>query len=172
VPSIADIAELIAAGGVGSLLTQFVSRGGERRSLRAKVRDELSSVEELRWAGGASAAETEKQGAELLAARRRFQSAAMIAHLPKELVELYDQLAIVAFTSSRESLEKGDELAGVPVAVGECVTAACDLICDLLWHPTLARPRYRSRFRKLMQLVEKNKQTNAGRNLRWAYVKP
>jgi hypothetical protein len=47
-PSIGDIAELIAAGGVGSLLTQFISRGGERRALRAKVREELSSVEELR----------------------------------------------------------------------------------------------------------------------------
>jgi hypothetical protein len=37
-------------GGIGSLLTQFVSRSSERRTVRAKGREELSSVEELRWA--------------------------------------------------------------------------------------------------------------------------
>jgi hypothetical protein len=172
VPSIAEVAELIAAGGVGSLLTQFVSRSGERRTLRAKVREELSSMEELRWAVEASEAETETRRAELHAARRRFHSAAMIAHLPKELVELYDHLAMAAFASSKESVEHGDELAGVPVAVSECVYAAKELICDLLWHPVLARLTYRSRFKKLMQLVEKTKQTDAGRNLRWEYGKP
>jgi hypothetical protein len=103
---VADVAELIAAGGVGSLLTQFGSRSSERRALRAKVREELSIVEALRWA---SKAEIQKRNTELLSARRRLHTAALLAHPPRELIETYDQLALAAFKSSRERLEATDE---------------------------------------------------------------
>ena len=54
VPWIGETGQLLTAAGLGSILgsliTQFISRGGERRALRAKVREELSTVEQLRWA--------------------------------------------------------------------------------------------------------------------------
>jgi hypothetical protein len=49
-----ETGQLLTAVGVrsilGSLITQFVSRSGERRTLRATVREALSTVEQLRWA--------------------------------------------------------------------------------------------------------------------------
>jgi hypothetical protein len=50
---VTETGQLLTAVGVGSILgsliTQFVSRSGERRALRAKVREELSTVEQRAW---------------------------------------------------------------------------------------------------------------------------
>ena len=96
------IVELVAAAGIGSPLTQFVSRSGERRALRTKVREELSTLEWLRWAV-ADEAEMQRRSAELLSARRRLLSAAMLANVPRKLVEEYGRLALAARESSRKS---------------------------------------------------------------------
>jgi hypothetical protein len=179
---ITETGHLLTAVGVGSILgsliTQFVSRSGERRALRAKVREELSIVEELRWAKAdppevrrspSSAAVLRNQrAADLAAARLRLHTAAMLAHLPRGLVEEYDRLALAAHQSSRESLAAHQE-ASVPGPVSDCVKAARQLMCDLLWHPVLTRLTYRWRFKKLQKLVAKNRETEAGANLRWAY---
>jgi len=180
-PWIGETGQLLTAAGLGSILgsliTQFISRGGERRALRAKVREELSTVEQLRWSKDnarhvrmspeAPAALEESQAAKLAAARLRLQTAAMMAHLPRGIVEEYDHLAVAAHQSSQESLADR-QVASVPRPVSECVEAAYQLICDLLWHPVLTRLTYRPRFRKLQRLVRKNRKTEAGANLRWA----
>jgi hypothetical protein len=165
---IGEIAALAAAGGVGSLLTQAVSRSGERRTLRAKVREELWNVEVLRWAVEADQETTQKQSADLRSARRRLHSAAMLAHLPRELIEKYDQLALAALASSKDSLARG-EPNGVPGVVNDCVLAAYGLICDLLWRPTITRLTYPWRFKKLRKIVSENKETDAGSSLLFAY---
>jgi hypothetical protein len=159
---ITEAAQLLTAAGVGSLLTQFISRSGERRALRATVREELSIVEELRWAK-ADEPEAQKRSDDLAAARRRLQNAAMLAHLPRKVIKEYDRLAIVAYTSSRQNL--GTQR-GVPGVVNECVEAAYQLVSDLLWRPVLTRFTYRWRFRGLQKLVDKNRQTEAGVDLR------
>jgi hypothetical protein len=182
VPWIGETGQLLTAAGLGSILgsliTQFISRGGERRALRAKVREELSTVEQLRWAKDdgpdvrrspeAPAAREESHAAKLTAARLRLQTAAMMAHLPRGIVEEYDHLALAAYQSSKESLTDR-QVASVPRPVAECVEAAYQLICDLLWHPVLTRLTYRPRLRKLQRLVHKNRKIEAGANLRWAY---
>ena len=52
VPSISDIATLLTAVGIGSLIgavvNHLLSRRGEKRQLRAKISEELSVVRELR----------------------------------------------------------------------------------------------------------------------------
>ena len=180
VPWIGETGQLLTAAGLGSILgsliTQFISRGGERRALRAKVREELSTVEQLRWATDAGphvrrspeapAALGESHAATLAAARLRLQTAAMMAHLPRGIVE--DHLALAAYQSSKESLTDR-QVASVPRPVSECIEAAYQLICDLLWHPVLTRLTYRPRLRKLQRLVHKNRKIEAGANLRWAY---
>jgi hypothetical protein len=182
VPWIGETGQLLTAAGLGSILgsliTQFISRGAERRALRAKVREELSTVEQLRWATDAGphvqrspeapAALGESHAATLAAARLRLQTAAMMAHLPRGIVEEYDHLALAAYQSSKESLTDR-QVASVPRPVAECVEAAYQLICDLLWHPVLTRLTYRPRLRKLQRLVHKNRKIEAGANLRWAY---
>jgi hypothetical protein len=179
---ITETGQLLTAVGVGSilgsLLTQFVSRSGERRALRAKVREELSTVEQLRWAKadpprvqkspGTPALLQEQRAANLAAARLRLHTAAMMAHLPRGIVEEYDHLALAAHQSSKESLAD-QQAASVPGPVSDCVQAAYRLMCDLLWHPVLTRLTYRWRFKKLQKLVATNRETEAGANLRWAY---
>jgi hypothetical protein len=67
------------------LQPQFVSRGGERRALRAEVRRELSSIEGLRWAKPYRYEEPEEFDHEaLLAACRRFVAAALC--VPQTLI--------------------------------------------------------------------------------------
>ena len=103
----------------------------------------------------------------LVDARRKLQSAAMIAHLPRAVVEEYDRLALAALQSSRES-----ETGSVSGLVTECVDAAYKIICDLLWSPFLARLAYPFRLRQLRKLVATNKELEGGQNLRWRYQKP
>jgi hypothetical protein len=93
--------------------------------------------------------------------RRRLQNATMLAHLPRGAVEEYDHLALAAHQSSKESLA-AEQRASVPGPVSDCVEAAYQLMCDLLWHPVLSRLTYRWRFRKLLKLVAENRE-NRGR---------
>jgi hypothetical protein len=95
----------------------------------------------------------------------------MLAHMPRKLVDEYDRLASAAFTSSKESLEASGQ-SSVPSVVTECVDRAYRLMCDLLWRPILTRASYPLRFWRLKRKVKANKTTNAGSNLRWAYVEP
>jgi hypothetical protein len=135
--------------------------------LRAKVREELSIVEQLRWAKG-DAPEVQKRADDLAAARLRLHIAAMLAHLPRGLIEEYDHLVLAAHKSSRKSLS-AKQVGSVPVVITVCVEAAYELICDQLWHPVLTRLTYRWRFKKLKMLVAKNREVKEGANLRWAY---
>jgi hypothetical protein len=123
-------------------------------------------VEELRWAKAEEPqtgrrspsidiALQKKRGDDLAAARRRLQNATMLAHLPRGVVEEYDHLALAAHQSSKESLA-AEQRASVPGPVSDCVEAAYQLMCDLLWHPVLSRLTYRWRFRKLLKLVAEN----------------
>jgi hypothetical protein len=132
VPWITETGQLLTAVGVGSILgsliTQFVSRSGERRALRAKVREELSTVEQLRWAKAdrpkvglnspsTTATLQAKRAADLAAARLHLHAAAMLAHLPRGVVEEYDRLALAAHQSSKESLA-ADQAEGVVAQLG------------------------------------------------------
>lgn len=162
---IARILELLVAGGFGSLVTQYLLRGAERRSIRADVRKELSNVEWLRWSGRGDVHALHME--ELAAARRRFVAAAMIACLPRKLVEEYDRLTLAALKSSQES-PRGD----VPGEVSDCVDLAYHMIGHLLWSPVLARMVYPFRGWQLRRLIAKNRETESGQNLRWAYHRP
>jgi hypothetical protein len=172
---ITSAAQLAAAGGVGSLLTQSMSRSGERQRLRADVRAELSTVEALRRHGrDADKAVRKAQFIELEAARRRLHVAALMAHLPREIVEEYDRLAMVAYASAQEFPAGPDEsLVGLPIPVADCVAEAFDILCGLLWGPwVLRRLRYWRRIRGLRKLVRLNRELSGGENLRWEYGKP
>jgi len=92
----------------------------------------------------------------------------MLAHLPRELIEKYDQLALAALRSSKDSLAQG-EPNGIPGVVNDCVLAAYSLICDLLWRPTITRLTYPWRFKKLQRLVHEDQETDAGSNMRFVY---
>lgn len=174
--------QLAAAAGFGSILTQLVSGSGARRKLRADVRTELSTVEALRWAKQSEdEAAAEARGINLEAGLRRFHVAAMMAHLPREIVEMYDHLAQAAYKSTRDSLaDKG--YSGLPGPVAGCVDEAFELLCDLLWRPWLSqlgypknfayRGPYRRRMRDLRALVLRNMDLPTGQNLRWVYPNP
>jgi hypothetical protein len=128
-------------------------------------------LEEFHWAKAVEPAEAKRRDDELLAARRRLQSTAMMAGLPRDLIEVYDHVALAAYQSSKDSLRRGLE-ATIPGVIGDCVTAAFGLICDLLWRPLLARITYRRRFRQLKAMISEARKTDEGRNLTWLYGQP
>ena len=128
-----EIAKLLIAGGVGSALAQFVSRSGERRSLRADVRKEISIMEEMRVPVDDPVEDAQRDHA-LIEARRRLQAAAMIARLPRELIDEYERLVVIARVTSKETLDKTGK-SGLPGPVRDCREEAFDLVCDRLWHP-------------------------------------
>lgn len=146
--STTDVIGLISALGVGSVIggivTQLLSRRSEKRQLRAKISEELSAVRALSPPVNDSQAQIKRED-ELVAAQVRLRSAAMLAHLPRKLVEGYSRLTAAALHSSKESLAANGR-GSVPGAVAECLDAAHQLMSDLLWQPVRTRIRYPFRF--------------------------
>lgn len=113
-------------------------------TVRAKISEELSAVRALSPPVNDSQAQIKRED-ELVAAQVRLRSAAMLAHLPRKLVEEYSRLTAAALHSSKESLAANGR-GSVPGAVAECLDAAHQLMSDLLWQPVRTRIRYPFRF--------------------------
>ena len=97
-----ELAQLLGAGGVGGLVTQYVSRGAERRQARGSVREALSEVERLRWTFDLQDDEVR----EFRRALRSFASAALVAGMPRRLVDRYEHMAQVSRFATRLKLQE------------------------------------------------------------------
>jgi hypothetical protein len=174
VQSTTEIIQLAGAFGAGGAVTAVVShslsRRGEKRQLRAKIGEELSAVRALRRPVTDGELQTRRE-ADLAEAQRRLLSAAMLAGLPRKLVKEYNRLTAAALTSSKESVEANGQ-SSLPGVVTDCLDAAHKLMSDFLYQPVRTRVTYPFRFWWLRRKVEANKKTEAGANLRWAYVEP
>jgi len=131
----------------------------------------MSIVEELRWARPADEPAEKQRLADLRAARRRLDTAAMLARVPRRLADMYDRLVAAAHKSGME--DRGEGGGGrVDMLVEECLELATETLCLLLWRPMWGRLTYRWHLANLNALIERNKVVRGGENLRWKYHQP
>ena len=164
-----ELAQLLGAGGVGGIVTQYISRGVERRQARGSVREALSEVERLRWTFDLK----DNEVREFRRALRSFASAALVAGMPRRLVDRYEHMAQVSRFATRLKLEgqnvtSADHMT-LDVEFEQCVEKAHQLVADYLWRPTLARLLLRHELQSLDKLEEAATQTQDGRALRYQY---
>lgn len=147
------IASVLGLLGLGSILTQYVSGGSQRRQARSEVLRALSRAESSRWEGPS---DHPVFGDSM----RELEVAAPIARLPQVTISHYILLASVGRSISAQRWEEeGDpEFGGaIPSDLADLVTdAACD-VAKLAWHPFTGRwnliDRVRRRDKALVALA-------------------
>lgn len=145
-----------------------MSRSGERRQARGNVRAALSEVERHRWARDLDTIEwLAFSGALTL-----FVSAALVAGMPRQLVDSYERMAQVSRFVTAGRLRDGEppEQVGIEAEVSDCIEFAHRLVASYLWRPFWTRLVLRRELKKLDKLVEKaTEDTGDGRALRYKY---
>lgn len=127
--------------GLGTIVSQVVLGGSARRTLRADVLRALAQCEKDRWVTSKAA-----QQIDFRATINDFRATAMIAQLPRALVERYVLLAEAAQRLSREDFDEKD---GEPQLFAGSITGdlstatsdAAESISDAAWHPLRTRAR-------------------------------
>jgi hypothetical protein len=122
------ITAVIGGGIVGSIVSTFLSTGKDGRESRAKARECLSRVEDARWE------DTEyREFRKLLS---EFESSALIARTPQDLVKRYTYLAELG---RREALRAHENLPNtnraLPVDLSSLIDACVIIIVHYLWRP-------------------------------------
>lgn len=132
-----SIVQLLGAGTIGGVLTQYISRAAERRGARARVVQTLSAVELSRWAGSEP-----EDGKDFNHAATELVSAAMVAGMPRALVSEYLTLARAALWESQKSWNEYPDPetgGGIPLEFADVVQLSARHLASALWHPYWAR---------------------------------
>jgi hypothetical protein len=147
-PDISTILQLLAAGGVGGLIVQYVGKGPDRRAARADVRKALSAVEIGRWNTPA-----DREQDDFSDQLRTLMTSAMVAQLPRSVVDRYIYAAQAARAALVEARKAEPDLAsyrvGLSREINDYVNAVRDLLVDHLWRPNLEKLRLRRRLQAL-----------------------
>ncbi len=137
-----DLSQLVggALGGAvaSSVLGPWIAQSKDRRDVRAEVLRQLALVEQTRWAGPASSWETFRDAVHSL------RAAALIAAVPRDLVDRYIRLATIARRKSEESAqlrEPEDNAGGIVAGLSDLPRDAAWRHTDHLWHPRWRRWR-------------------------------
>ncbi|AFR48022.1 hypothetical protein [Gordonia sp. KTR9] len=138
----ATFVSIIGALGVGSILTQHFASGRDRRQVRAEVLDRLEEVETKRWAGDGGV-----RLEDFIAAIHRFETAALIARIPREAVRQYIFYAFAANSRSRANVEDDrddgffdpDTSGGIDAEFADAVRDEANEIAGLVWTPLRSR---------------------------------
>lgn len=142
---VALVLQLLTAAGIGGVITQWLSRSGERRQARAAVRTALADVEDQRWARSTD----EADGQRFIEALRGFTTAAMVAGLPRSLTESYAYVASASRAITKDRLERGNQPLHIELRVSEHIEAHAELVAGYLWHPLWGQLHYRRRLSAL-----------------------
>lgn len=142
------VLQLLGAGSVGAVVTQYVSSAPERRQARAAVRAAMTALDEAVWSQGDLA-----EWGRLRRAVHAFESAAMIAGVPGEVSEWYARTRVAFFLESRRSYERDPDPeyggAMTPRHV-RGLNAANEVVYQALWHPLRSRLLWRMRLKRAM----------------------
>ena len=127
---VSQVVSLLAALGLGSLLTQYVSKGHERRSVRAEVLAALYAVELARRPGHGVFHD----------AAIEFQTRALIARVPRDTVRHYLAYAETAWMLAEEpdGVQAGRVLATTDVSEQGASFAAA-IVTWIVWNPFWSR---------------------------------
>lgn len=134
--------QLLGAGSVGGVagqvVAQYVSAGPERRKARADVRSAMTELDELVWH-----ADDPEVWPRLRRALHAFESASMIAGVPRDLSNWYVTTRLAFYGQSRRNYERH----GGPDEGGgwlerhhlQGLNEAAEMIYQALWHPQRSR---------------------------------
>jgi len=129
-----EIGKLLIAGLAGGAIVPYLTNIRDRRVARAAVAEQLAVVEGARWAGSGT-------WAEFIKAITVFEAKAMIAGIPRPVVDHYTRLARVGRATSEADVERTggiEHSGGIGMKLSEVIKAARDLIVDHVWHPHTA----------------------------------
>jgi|GEM_PF-4472278 len=137
--------QLLGAGSVGGLVSQYVTAAPERRQTRTRAREAMVALEEARWSRG-----QEDEWQQLRERVHAFESIAIVAGVPRPAAQWYVRTTVALHLESRRELsEHGNpDLAGIPLRYLDAFASATDLIYWILWHPQLARLTWRRRLKR------------------------
>lgn len=142
---LSDIAALLAAFGFGSLGAAALGRAREQRGARAAVLGALDKVERRRW--------YDPDGEPFVAAVIELQAAALVARVPRRLVDRYVAAARAAHGLSYENWEDrggADEFAaGISSDVADVVRMMSRVVADVIWRPVWGRMNARRSLRQM-----------------------
>ncbi|GAB3123164.1 hypothetical protein GCM10027160_43170 [Streptomyces calidiresistens] len=127
------------------MVAQYVSAGPERRQARATARNAMTSLDEAVWYKGDS-----KEWRRLRKAIHAFESAAMIAEVPREVSDWYVKTRVAFYLQSRRSYEEfpSPEFGGgIERRYAEGLNGATEVVHYVLWHPQRARLFWRRRLK-------------------------
>lgn len=127
-----EVVSVLGALGLGSVLGQYLASSKDRREARARVLTALTEVEESRWAGP----DAMTTFAEFQTALRKFQTAALIARLPRTAAGEYAVLAQAARWTSEASWKEHpdpDTGGGINANLADATREAARAISTLAW---------------------------------------
>ncbi len=140
------VASLIGAFGIGSILTQYLANGHDRRETRGDVLKTLRTIEKCRWARHSDAPGAPDEFAGYV---RDLQANAIVAIVPRQLSIDYAIYATAAHHLSVAGVDDGDPddetAGGLPADFADVVTDAADELSAYLWSPNRTRIRLRRR---------------------------
>ena len=157
VTDVMQAVQVIGTLGLGSVLGQYLSSGGQRRKTRADVLVALAACEQARWHPHNEGEPT------LVTTGRDLQTSAMLARVPPQPVRVYLGIAGAASRASRDFWERhGDDESGGAIDTDMALLAsdAAAMISDLAWAPWRHRWRLKARIEHLKSRTSEVQQAN------------
>jgi hypothetical protein len=151
----------LGSGVIGSVVTTYGTQTKERREARAQARDALRDVEDIGFARKPSTAPSvsrrrQKDPQELETALGKFETSAMLARLPRSLIELHSEARRRRLASdiARASGTAPDDRGLEERASGYVADQAAQLLVSVSWHPWTSRIYRWPRTRKLRRRLD------------------
>lgn len=140
-----ELWQVVVGGVLGGVAAPYLTSARDRREARARVAEALGHLEQQRWAFNGSQED-------FRTALTAFTGAALVAGLPRGVVERHEHFAGVARWLSQQDYESQPDshFAGaVPSRVADLVKAHLVLVRRHVWSPWRARLGYRRAVRDL-----------------------
>jgi hypothetical protein len=145
-------AETLIGGALGGAIVQsivgpLVMNGSARRDIRATVLRRIGEVERRRWAPGSWDA--------LLESAAALSAEALVAGMPRDLVDVYVAAARASFLTGEQMMEDQDEDRGcIPPDLAHVCRRSADLVIRAAWHPKRTRITRRHALSRLLTEIQ------------------
>jgi hypothetical protein len=144
---VSTIASLVGAFGIGTAIPQWLAASKDRRAARAAALRAMSEVEHARWVDGPDKQPSFRE------TLRDFETAALIAQLPREPVQTYLVLAWAAFLTSASNYELVEmpEGGSIDAHLAKAVRDAAGLLSKVAWANPIRRRWLVSRYHRSLR---------------------
>lgn len=139
--ALGDVASLVGAAGIDSLLAQWLTGGRDRRGARADALSALRRTEQER------SARPDRDASEFTRAAQELETSCLIAGIPRLAADHYVALASASLTTSTEHLDVTDS-PSVETKLDDATRLAATILVRLAWSGGLTRLTLKRRLRK------------------------